>query len=78
MFNLNIKLFERTIPFMVSLEPHKLIVQEIRLKTDQINEVMLHYLRCQVKKGQSDKWSVFELKCLDFYENIIGYLLNCL
>lgn len=37
--------------------------------------MLLHYLRCNLDKGYASKsWLDFELKVLEFYDNIIEYL----
>ncbi len=39
---------------------------------------MIYYIRCQLKKtlNQTDTWIDYELRCLEFYEGIISYLLE--
>jgi hypothetical protein len=44
----------------------------VRLKRDQINEMLMHYLR--VKLDKLEDWREFELKCLEFYHSILEYL----
>ena len=41
----------------------------MRLKRDQINEMLMHYLR--VKLDKLEDWREFELKCLEFYHSIL-------
>ena len=50
--------------------------QNIRLKTDQINEMMLFYLRCHMKRGPTELWDQYEVRVLKFYEQIILYILK--
>lgn len=39
---------------------------------------MIYYIRCQLKKtlNETEKWKDYELRCLEFYEDIISYLLE--
>lgn len=34
----------------------------------------MHYLRCNLERGICKTGREFELKCLNFYEEIVGYL----
>jgi len=34
-------------------------VQVIRLKLDQINETMLYYLRCHMRRGLDEQWDTY-------------------
>ena len=59
---------------MVLLDPQPIDVQEIRLKRDQINHMLLYYLKCKVVNFEDETWQDHELRLLTWYENIVAYL----
>ena len=59
---------------MVLLDPQPIDVQEIRLKRDQINHMLLYYLKCKVVNFEDETWQDHELRLLTWYENIIVFL----
>lgn len=50
-------------------------LQQVRLKKDQINEMLLFYIRCHLGRPRNEPWDLYELRVLNWYLDVIEFLI---